>query len=342
MTHFHPETTARRAGDMTVSDGHVLYWEQCGNEEGLPLLFLHGGPGSGCAPKYRRMFDPALFNMTLFDQRGAGRSSPHLSLEGNTTAHLIDDIEALRQKLEIDAWIVFGPSWGSTLALAYAEAFPERALAVVVEAVFLATRRELDWWHSPDGVARFFPEAWEDFIAPVPERHRKTPRSIMQWCFEDMQREQADRFVALNRLSDPKASLGELRKSTLYRWTEFEDRFSYLEHSPEDVRKGLAERGAAFVAAHSMIEAHYFLNDCFLDENQLIDHARQLANTPMRILHSRYDMVCPAESAVRLANACPHAELTMVPVNGHGMTETVQLALNDVMAGLVRELRGRA
>lgn len=338
MTHFHPETNARRAGDLAVTDGHVLYWEQCGDEDGLPLLFLHGGPGSGCAPKYRRMFDPHLFNITLFDQRGAGRSTPHLSLEANTTAHLIDDIEALRQKLGIEKWIVFGPSWGSTLALAYAEAFPERVMGLVVEAVFLGTRREQDWWHSPDGVARFFPDAWQDFVAPVPERFRKSPRAIMQWCFEDMQREKDEKFVALNRLADPKASLGELRKSTLYRWTEYEDRFSYLDHTPQDVRKGLAERGAGFVAAHSMIEAHYFLNDCFLEADQLIEHARQLANTPMHILHSRYDMVCPAESAFRLAAACPHARLSLVPVNGHGMTETVQLVLNEIMASLARDL----
>jgi proline iminopeptidase len=339
MTHFFPETKARRAGDLPVGDGHTLYWEQCGSANGTPLLFLHGGPGSGCSAKFRRLFDPRRFDVTLFDQRGAGRSSPHLSLTENTTGDLIDDIEALRHKLEIDEWIVFGPSWGSTLALAYAEAFPERVKALVVEAVFLGTRKELDWWHDPAGAPRFFPEAWADFIDPVPEKERHSPRSILEWCFGDMQRERNEKFVTLNRLGDAKASLGELRKSTLYRWTEYEDRLSYLEKSAADVRTDLAERGTAFVAAHSMIEAHYFLNDCFLEPNQLLDHARQLANTPMRILHSRYDMVCPAEAAVKLHRACPHAKLKMVTLNGHGMTETVQAELNEIMTQLLEEFR---
>jgi proline iminopeptidase len=339
MTSFFPEAKARRAGDLPVSDGHVLYWEQCGNADGTPLLFLHGGPGSGSSPKYRRLFDPRRFNTTLFDQRGAGRSTPHLSLTANTTGDLIDDIEALRHALEIEEWIVFGPSWGSTLALAYAEAFPERVKALIVEAVFLGTPDELDWWHSPTGAPRFFPEAWTDFIDPVPEKDRQSPQAVLKWCFEDMQRERDEKFVALNRLGDPKASLGELRKSTLYRWTEYEERLSYLEKSADEVRAGLAERGTAFVAAHSMIEAHYFRNACFLEPNQLLAHARQLANTPMRIIHSRYDMICPPESAVKLHRACPHAELKMVTLNGHGMTETVQTVLNETMEELLETFR---
>jgi len=340
MTHFHPETDARRAGDLVVGENHILYWEQCGSAEGLPLLFLHGGPGSGCSPKYRRLFDPRHYNVTLFDQRGAGRSTPHLSLEANTIGHLIDDIEALRQKLGIDQWIVFGPSWGSTLALAYAEAFPEHVMAVVVEAVFLGTKSELNWWHSLDGAPRFFPEAWQDFITPVSAKHRKTPKAILEWCFDDMLREQSEKFVDLNRLSDPNVSLGELRKSTLYRWTEFEERLSYMEKSAEEARASLAERGPAYVAAHSLIEAHYFRHDCFLEPDQLIRNARQLGNTPVRILHSRYDMICPPQSAFRLAEACPHAQFDMVTLSGHGLTEPMQALLNSVMENLRMELRG--
>jgi proline iminopeptidase len=340
MTHFFPNIDPRRAGDLAVSDHHVLYWEQCGSVDGTPLLFLHGGPGSGSSAKYRRLFDPREFNITLFDQRGAGRSTPHLSLIGNTTGDLIDDIEALRHKLGIDKWIVFGPSWGSTLAIAYAEAFPEHVLALVVEAVFLGTKTELDWWHSPSGAPRFFPEAWSDFITPVPEKHRKSARSVLDWCFEDMLREQSEKFIDLNHLTDPKITLPELRKSTLYRWTEFEERLSYLEKTDEDARTGLAERGPAFVAAHSLIEAHYFKNDCFFKPDQLIAHARQLANIPMRIIHSRYDMVCPPQSAHRLADACPHAELHMVTLSGHGMTDPVQMVLNSVMDELITKLKG--
>tara|TARA_R110000868_G_scaffold18115_4_gene78623 strand:+ start:2913 stop:3932 length:1020 start_codon:yes stop_codon:yes gene_type:complete len=329
-----PPIEPHRTGHLPVSDGHTLYWEQCGRRGATALLVLHGGPGSGCSPRYQSMFDPARFDITLMDQRGCGRSTPHLSLAGNTTADLIGDIEALRTHLGIERWIVFGPSWGSTLALAYAEAFPERVSTLVVGAVFLSTREELDWWHGEAGAPRFFPEAYASFIAPVPQAHRTSPQAIMDWCIEDMLREQAEGFTALNRLNDPRTSLDELRQSTLYRWTEYEERLSWLDQSAEATREGLAERGPAFVAAHSLIEAHYFRNACFLEPDQLIAHTRQLANIPMHIVHSRYDMVCPPRGAIRLAAACPHASLHMVAVNGHAMTDQVQTVLNGVMAGV--------
>tara|TARA_R110002073_G_scaffold54023_3_gene139254 strand:+ start:678 stop:1706 length:1029 start_codon:yes stop_codon:yes gene_type:complete len=336
-----PPLSPNLSGQLPVSAGHSLYWEQCGQASGIPLLVLHGGPGSGCSERFQRMFDPTRFAMTLMDQRGCGRSTPHLSLDANTTADLIGDIEALRTHLGIERWIVFGPSWGSTLALAYAQAFPERVSTLVVGAIFLSTRGELDWWHGEAGAPRFFPEAFADFIAPVPEPYRVTPRAIMDWCFEDMQREQADGFTALNRLNDPAASLAELRQSTLYRWTEYEDRLSWLDQSAQVTRDGLAERGLGFVAAHSLIEAHYFRNGCFLEPDQLITDAAKLANTPMHILHSRYDMVCPPRGALRLAAACPHAQLHMVAVNGHAMTDAVQEVLNGVMAGVLQPLLPR-
>ena len=338
MSNLYPITEPRRAGDLAVGDEHVMYWEQCGAADGIPLLFLHGGPGSGCTPQHRRFFDPGKFNITLFDQRGCGRSAPHLSLEHNTTGSLINDIEALRHQLGIDEWVVFGPSWGSTLAIAYAQAFPEHVLALVVEAVFLGTESELNWWHGDGGVQRFFPEAFEDFIAPVPERHRTSAQAILNWCLEDMRIEAEDKFTDLNRLSDLNTSLGELRKSTLYRWTELEERISYLEKSAADARSALAARGPAYVAAHSLIEAHYFRNKCFFEPNQLLANARQLANLPMHILHSRYDMVCPPQSAFRLADACPHAQLHVLALSGHGMTEPMQAILNEIMSELAVSL----
>ncbi|WP_339745394.1 prolyl aminopeptidase [uncultured Maricaulis sp.] len=334
MSSQFPPIEPHRTGQLAVSSGHSLYWEQCGAPAGLPLLVLHGGPGSGCSERFQRMFDPDRFHITLMDQRGCGRSTPHLSLDANTTADLVSDIEALRTHLGLERWIVFGPSWGSTLALAYAQAFPERVSALVVGAVFLATPDNLDWWHSEAGAPRFFPEAFADFIAPVPERFRSSPPAIMDWCFEDMQRERADGLTALSRLSDPKASLAELRQSTLYRWTEYEDRLSWLDQSADVTRTGLAERGPDFVAAHSLIEAHYFRNGCFLEPDQLIANAHRLADIPMQILHSRYDMVCPPRGAIRLAAACPHADLHMVAVNGHAMTDAVLGRLNAVMAGV--------
>ncbi|WP_417483309.1 alpha/beta fold hydrolase, partial [Maricaulis sp.] len=331
----YPPIAPPRRGALPVPPGHDLYWQQCGRADGPRLMVLRGGPGSGCSPRYQRMFDPARFNITLMDQRGCGRSTPHLSLEANTTAELIGDIEALRTRLGIERWVVFGPSWGSTLALAYAQAFPERVSTLVVEAIFLATPDNLDWWHSEAGAPRFFPEAFADFIAPVPQQYRTTPRAIMDWCFEEMLREQADGLTALRRLEDPKASLAQLRQSTLYRWTEYEERLSWLDQSAETTRAGLAERGPDFVAAHSLIEAHYFRNACFLEPDQLIANASKLANVPMQILHSRYDMVCPPRGAIRLAAACPHAGLQMAPVNGHAMTDQVQEILNGVMAGVL-------
>ena len=286
MSPLFPPIKPHRTGRLTVSHGHELYWEQCGQAGAIPLLVLHGGPGSGCSPRFRQMFDPDRFNITLMDQRGCGRSTPHLSLQANTTADLIGDIEALRVHLGMERWVVFGPSWGSTLALAYAQSYPERVSTLVVEAIFLATPDNLDWWHSEDGAPRFFPEAFADFIAPVPEQDRTSPRAIMDWCLDAA------------------------------------------------TRAGLAERGPDFVAAHSLIEAHYFRNGCFLEPDQLIANASKLADLPMHILHSRYDMVCPPRGAIRLAAACPHADLHMAPVNGHAMTDAVQAVLNGVMAGV--------
>lgn len=331
-----PEIVPDQTGFLSTGDGHELYWQACGNSEGLPLLFLHGGPGSGVAPKYLRMFDPERFRIIALDQRGAGRSRPHASLEGNTTQNLIKDIEALRQHLGLEQWTVFGPSWGSTLALAYAQTHPARVRGLVVEAIFTATRGELDWWHSLDGVPRFYPDAWADFITPIPSAHRHSPAAVLDWCYQDMLAERAGGYETLSRLQT--ATLEEIRQSTLYRWTELEDRISFLETTPEQVFEDLRMKGADFIISHSLIEAHYFKHDCFLREGQLIEDAHTLADIPMAILHSRYDMVCPPQSAFKLAAACPHAEFVMIGLNGHGMTEPAQIALNGIMDRLVERI----
>ena len=338
MSAFFGPTEPDRTGELAVAGGHTLYFECCGNPDGLPLVFLHGGPGSGAAPKFRRMFDPARFRIVLFDQRGCGRSRPHLALDGNTTADLVEDIETLRRHLQITKWIVFGPSWGSTLALAYAQAFPERVAALVVEGIFLARASDLAWMHGPDGARNVFPDAWEDFAAPAPQSARRSPRAMMDWCFRQMQSEIAAGLTALRRLDEPDVTPEEMRRSTLYRWTEYEDRLSYLDNPPGAVLEGLRARGTGFVAAHSLIEAHYFRNGCFLEPGQLLDNAHQLANTPMHILQSRYDMVCPASAAFDLARACPHAGFDLIPVNGHAMGEVTQPVLNRIMARIAQTL----
>ena len=338
MSAYFPEIAPRHTGRLPLDGAHVMHWQACGNPDGLPLLFLHGGPGSGASPKYRRMFDPDRFNIILFDQRGAGRSTPHLCLQDNTTAHLVADIERLRTHLGIARWIVFGPSWGSTLALAYAEAHPDRVSGLVVEGIFLGRDSDLEWLFGENGSRMAFPDAWADFIAPVPPAARTSVRATMDWCFADMQRELAEGRTRLDRLADPDTSLAQLRQSTLYRWTEYEDRLSYLDNPPEAVREGLRARGADFVAAHSLIEAHYFLNHCFLEPDQLLRDAYRLADIPMHILQSRYDMVCAAASAFALKDACPHAGFDLVPVNGHGMTETTQAILNRIMGDLASKI----
>lgn len=336
MTAFFPELEPDQSGHIERPDGHELFWQMAGNPDGLPLVFLHGGPGSGCGPKHRRMFDPARFRMVFLDQRGAGQSLPLASLEANTTQDLIGDIEALREALGFDRWIVFGPSWGSTLALAYAQAHPERVRGLAVEAIFTATRQELDWWYSADGAPRFFPDAWSDFIAPIPPNHRGSPSTILDWCLADMLAERAGGFETLSNLAT--ASLDEIRASTIYRWTEFEDRISYLDTEPQQVLEELRTKGMNFIIAHSLIEAHYFKHACFLREGQLLEDAHRLADIPMAILHSRYDMVCPPESAFNLARACPHAEFILVPLNGHAVTEPAQLALNGLMDRLAARI----
>ncbi|WP_300545347.1 prolyl aminopeptidase [Maricaulis sp.] len=337
MTHLFPEVEPRRTGTLPVGDGHILSYEECGNAGGLPLLFLHGGPGSGAAPKYRRMFDPERFNLILFDQRGCGRSTPHLSLEANTTEHLIEDIETLRSHLQIDRWIVFGPSWGSTLALAYSQAHPERVRGLVVEGIFLARPSDLAWMHGPDGARNVFPDAWANFIDPVPERLWSLPADVMEWCFDEMQAEVAAGLPDLRRLNEPGITPEAMRRSTLYRWTEYEDRLSYLDNPADAVLGGLKARGPEFVAAHSLIEVHYFRNGCFLEPDQLLRDAYRLEGLPMHILQSRYDMVCPASAAFQLAEACPHAGFDLVPVNGHGMTDTTQPVLNRIMDRIATE-----
>tara|TARA_R110002072_G_scaffold27014_1_gene88548 strand:+ start:81 stop:1085 length:1005 start_codon:yes stop_codon:yes gene_type:complete len=330
-----PEIAPFETGHLTVTDGHCLYWERIGRRGGVPALFLHGGPGSGCTPTHRRYFDPDVFDLILLDQRGAGRSTPTASLKGNTTADLIADLERIRERVGFDRWVVAGPSWGSTLALAYAEAHPDHVSGLLVEGVFLGTQSEIDWWHSPHGVARVFPDAYADFVAPLPTKQRDTAASVLAWYQAAMDEEWTSAAPELAGLHDPATPLERLRKSALYRWTEFEERISWLDCDADQARSSLAQRGADYVAAHSRIEAHFFANRCFLEEGQLLHHADRLAETPIQIVQSRYDMVCPPRAAYQLSAACPHTELTLIPVNGHAMTEAVHPAFIRALAKLV-------
>ncbi|WP_421791253.1 prolyl aminopeptidase [Hyphobacterium sp.] len=333
---FFPEQKPFQTGHLETGDGHRLYWERCGKQGGVPAVFLHGGPGSGCTPKYRRFFDPERFDLVLFDQRGCGRSAPLYSLKNNTTQHLISDIEALRISMGVEKWIVMGPSWGSTLALAYSQAHPASVSGLLVEGVFLGSNDELAWWHTRPGAPNLFPDAFKDFLAGKAGPQKSAINSFFEEAVAIMQSEIADGLRSMDGLESGKATLSELRRSLLYRWTEYEDRISWLDMSADEVRTGLAARGKAFIATHSLIEAHYFAHRCFLRENQLLDDARKLDGIAMEIINSRYDVVCPPRTAHQLADACPHARLTLVPNNGHAMTESMFPYVREALERLAK------
>jgi proline iminopeptidase len=295
---LYPEIEPYRTGRLRVSDVHELYFEESGNPEGKPVVFLHGGPGGGTEPKQRRFFDPATYRIVLFDQRGCGLSTPFASLEDNTTWHLVDDVERLRRELKIQRWQVFGGSWGSSLALAYAEKHPDRVTELVLRGIFLLRKREIDWFYQ-EGASALFPEAWEDYLAPIPEAER------------------GDLLSAYHRRltgDDP-----EERQRAARAWSIWEGRTSYLFANRELVARASAD---AFSLAFSRIECHYFKHKGFLErDNLLLEEIDRIRHVPTVIVQGRYDVVCPAESAWALHRAFPEADLRIVPDAGHSAME---------------------
>jgi proline iminopeptidase len=285
-----------RSGRLAVGAGHDLYWEQCGNPAGRPALFLHGGPGSGCSAAHRRFFDPAHYRIVLFDQRGAGRSTPSASLVDNTTPHLVEDIEALRRHLGIERWLVFGGSWGSTLALAYGEAHPERCAGFVLRGVFLGRQQEIDWFF--DGIRTIFPDAWHDFAGFLPAAER------------------GDLLAGYRRrLDDPDP---EIHVPAAQAWARYEGSCSTLLPSPETVASFTTARMAVGLAR---LEAHYMAHGMFLPEAGLLAGLGRLTGLPAIIVQGRYDMVCPITTADALHRAWPGSEYHVVPDAGHSAME---------------------
>ncbi len=279
---------------IAVGDGHQIHVEQSGNPRGVPVIVLHGGPGGGCSPFMRRFFDPAHYRVVLFDQRGCGRSRPHAEVAANTTAHLIADIERLRRDLGIGRAILFGGSWGATLALAYAQAHPDAVAALVLRGVFLGRRSELDWFYG-GGVARFFPDRWAEFVAPIPEAER------------------GDLIGAYHRRLFSGDRGQELRFALP--WLIWENALAGLEidcpgHAPPD-----------YARAFARLENHYFAHGCFLDEGQLLRERHLIEHVPAVIVQGRYDMVCPPQTAWDLADGWDRAELLLVPASGHALSE---------------------
>lgn len=289
---------ARVTGRLRVSELHEIYYEESGNPDGKPVVFLHGGPGGGSDPKQRRFFDPALYRIVLFDQRGSGQSTPHACLEENTTWDLVADIEKLRQHLGIERWQVFGGSWGCTLALAYAEKHPERVTELVLRGVFMLRRWELEWFYQC-GASRLFPDAWEKYLAPIPEAER------------------ADLITAYHaRLTSTDVAI---RREAARAWSVWEATTSFLHHNPDHVTHAADDD---FSLAFSRIECHYFVNKGFFrSETQLLEDAERIRHIPTVIVHGRYDVVCPLENAWDLHKALPQAELSIIPDSGHSALE---------------------
>jgi proline iminopeptidase len=281
---------------MDVGDGHRIYVEQCGHPDGQPVIVLHGGPGGGCSPAMRRYFDPAHYRVILFDQRGCGRSRPHANVEANTTWHLVADIERIRDALGIESWIVFGGSWGATLALLYAEAHPERAAHLVLRGIFLATQSELDWFYG-GGAGVFWPERWRNFAGMVPEAER------------------GDLIAAYHRRLFSGDTLTETRFARA--WASWENALASVESHGVD-----GDAPADYARAFARLENHYFTHHAFLDaDDQILRDLPRIADVPGMIVQGRYDMICPPVSAWRLAEGWKGSRLKMIPVAGHALSE---------------------
>ena len=293
---LYPALEPHAGGFLDLTAGHTMYWESSGNRRGLPVVFLHGGPGAGASPVHRQFFDPAVYRIVVYDQRGAGRSTPLGGLEANTTQDLVQDLERLRHHLGLERWIVFGGSWGSTLALAYAQAHPDRCIALVLRGIFLGRASEIDWFLY--GIRQVFPEAWRDFAHYIPEAERHD-------LLEAYHRRLGD--------PDPAVHLPAARQ-----WSSYEGSCSTLLPNPALVADFASDRVALGLAR---IEAHYFRHRIFLPENHLIENVHRLKGIPATIVQGRYDAVCPPASADDLHRAWPEADYFVVPDAGHSAFE---------------------
>lgn len=282
---------------LAVEPPHVLHVEECGNPDGIPVLFIHGGPGAGCEPYHRRFFDPGLYRIILFDQRGCGRSTPHAELDGNTTRALVSDMEAIRKHLGLERWMLFGGSWGSTLGLAYAETYPERVLGLILRGIFLCRPHEIRWFYQ-EGASRLFPDYWEAYLEPIPAAERS-----------DLVRAYYRRLTSDDEVA---------RMAAAKAWSLWEGRTASL-LPREEVVNHFADPFTALSLAR--IECHYFMHDSFLEPDQLLRDAHRLAGIPGIIVHGRYDAICPLENAWQLARAWPDAELQIIPDAGHAASE---------------------
>ncbi len=297
MRELYPHIEPYATHELAVDSPHVLYVEECGNPAGIPVVFLHGGPGAGCEPYHRRFFDPQKYRIVLFDQRGCGRSTPHAELAGNNTQALVADMERIRNQLAIDRWLVFGGSWGSTLSLVYAETYPQRVMGLILRGIFLCRPQEIHWFYQ-EGASKLFPDYWEDYLNPIPAAERG-----------DLLRAYHTRLTGTDEVA---------RMAAAKAWSMWEGRCATLTPS----RAVVDHFGDPFTALSlARIECHYFVNNSFLSPNQILADASRLDDIPGVIVQGRYDAVCPMESAWALHQAWPRAELKIIAEAGHSASE---------------------
>lgn len=298
MRTLYPPIEPYDKGTLAVSDVHTIYYEQCGNPEGQPVVFLHGGPGGGIVPEYRQFFDPSAYRIILFDQRGSGRSTPHASLEENTTWNLVSDIERLREQMGVERWLVFGGSWGSTLSLAYAETHPDRVRALVLRGIFLCRPEEIRWFYQ-EGASWIFPDVWERYVEVIPEDERG---DFVSAYYRRLTSDTETERVAAARA-----------------WSVWEGSTSKLHFDYEMIERF---DDPTFALAFARIECHYFMNNAFFPtDNYLIENVGKIRHIPAVIVQGRYDVVCPMKSAWELHRAWPEAEFAVVADAGHSATE---------------------
>jgi proline iminopeptidase len=313
MHNLYPEIKPYARHDLAVEAPHVLYIDESGSPAGLPVVFIHGGPGAGCDPLSRRFFDPALYRIITFDQRGSGRSTPYASLENNTTWDLVADLERIREHLGIDKWVLFGGSWGSTLSLAYAQKHSERVLGLILRGIFLCRPQDFHWFYQ-EGASRLFPDFWQDYLAPIPVAERG---DLMQAFYK--------RLISTDEIAQMQAAKA---------WSCWEGRTASLRPNPELV-ESFHERALAI----ARIECHYFVNQAFLEPDQLLRDMPRIAHLPGTIVHGRYDVVCPLDNAWALHRSWPNSELQIIRDAGHAASEAgIADALVRAANGMARRL----
>ncbi len=298
MRELYPPIKPHKDEYLPVSDLHTIHYEECGNPAGRPVLFVHGGPGGGIEPIYRRYFDPQLYRIILVNQRVSGKSTPHAEIRENTTQHLVSDMERVREAAGVERWLVFGGSWGSTLGLAYSQAHPDRVTGLILRGIFLCRDEEIRWFYQ-DGASRIFPDRWEQFLAPIPTQER-----------HDLVRAYYRRLTGDDAL---------VRVEAARAWSTWEGATSKLFVDEKSVERFGQDQ---FSLAFARIESHYFVNRAFLEPDQLLRDVAKIRHLPAVIVQGRYDVVCPLRSAWDLHRAWPEADLQIVPDAGHSITES--------------------